>query len=77
MSYDSCEVKPAGKGADLSGGAYLRWQNSEFRVYKQLTIGPAQATGMQGDLVAWAADRHGARLVWVALLPHGDCFFGE
>ena len=45
MSYDSCEVKPAGKGADLSGGAYLRWQNSEFRVYKQLTIGPAQAAG--------------------------------
>ena len=42
MSYDSCEVKPAGKGADLSGGAYLRGQSSEFRVYEQLTIGPKQ-----------------------------------
>ena len=26
MSYESCEAKPAGKGVDMSGGAYLRWQ---------------------------------------------------
>ena len=67
MSYDSCEAKPAGKGVDTSGGAYLRWHAAGD------WAGPSSGQGR----LAWAADGRGARLVWVVLLPHGDGFLGD